>query len=197
MRARTVVPDDEIVADLDEVARALPDQRRRRRSGPKQRDRQRLRLGRRLRPARLVRHVGGNGRRDGKRRDELPALHRDVMLPQACRFRRARLEAVVGFPTDDEGRLVRLVRDGIVRSTRGMAPKTLLSSKPPRARKAASRRSARRGRTPGGNRSGMCLGDCASRARRGGRRAGCNRGVRPVAAAREIVARSRPERRYP
>ena len=41
MRAGTVVPDDQIAADLDEIARALAGQRRRRRAGAEQRDRER------------------------------------------------------------------------------------------------------------------------------------------------------------
>ena len=40
MRAWPVVPDDEIVADLDEIAGALTDQRRRRRAGAEQRNRE-------------------------------------------------------------------------------------------------------------------------------------------------------------
>ena len=42
MRARSVIPDDEVRADFEEVARALPLHRRCRRSRPKQCDRQRL-----------------------------------------------------------------------------------------------------------------------------------------------------------
>ena len=46
----------------------------------------------------------------------------------------ARLEPVTGtLPgTDDEGRLGRLVRDGIVRPARATFPKTLLAARPPR-----------------------------------------------------------------
>jgi antitoxin (DNA-binding transcriptional repressor) of toxin-antitoxin stability system len=51
----------------------------------------------------------------------------------------ARLEAVTAAGrTDDEARLARLVRDGIVRPARGAAPKGLLQSPPPRSRKNAS-----------------------------------------------------------
>ncbi len=38
MRARTVVHDEQVVADVDEVAGALPLERRRRRAGSEQRD---------------------------------------------------------------------------------------------------------------------------------------------------------------
>lgn len=51
----------------------------------------------------------------------------------------ARLEAVpTGLRSEDEGRLARLVRGGIVRPARGVVPKTLLVSKPPRPREGAS-----------------------------------------------------------
>jgi prevent-host-death family protein len=50
----------------------------------------------------------------------------------------ARLEPVSGIGSDDDNRLVRLVRDGIVRPARDVAPKTLLATKPPRAKKGAS-----------------------------------------------------------
>jgi prevent-host-death family protein len=50
----------------------------------------------------------------------------------------ARLEPVGGHGASDEGRLTRLVRDGIVRPARTGAPKALLASAPPRARQGAS-----------------------------------------------------------
>jgi prevent-host-death family protein len=50
----------------------------------------------------------------------------------------ARLEPVSGTSSGDDSRLARLVRDGIVRPARGVAPKALLATKPPRARKDAS-----------------------------------------------------------
>jgi antitoxin (DNA-binding transcriptional repressor) of toxin-antitoxin stability system len=51
----------------------------------------------------------------------------------------ARLEPVRGTGSgDDDGRLARLVREGIVRPARGGAPKSLFAEKPPRARKGAS-----------------------------------------------------------
>jgi prevent-host-death family protein len=51
----------------------------------------------------------------------------------------ARLESVAnaGGP-DDDGRLGRLVREGIVRPARGTAPKALFTSKPPQAGKRSS-----------------------------------------------------------
>ena len=48
----------------------------------------------------------------------------------------ARLEPVNG--TGDDDRLTRLVRDGVVRPARGVAPKTVLTSKPPVPKKGAS-----------------------------------------------------------
>ena len=50
----------------------------------------------------------------------------------------ARLEPVhaLGAPSDD--RLARLVREGIVRPARGVAPKALFATRPPRAKKGAS-----------------------------------------------------------
>jgi prevent-host-death family protein len=49
----------------------------------------------------------------------------------------ARLEPVSRIdPADD--RLARLVRDGVVRPARGVAPKGLFASKPPRTRKGVS-----------------------------------------------------------
>lgn len=50
----------------------------------------------------------------------------------------ARLDAVHDAAGDDEGRLARLVRDGILRPARGALPKGLLGTKPPRASKGAS-----------------------------------------------------------
>ena len=50
----------------------------------------------------------------------------------------ARLEPVSGIRTGDDNRLAQLVREGIVRPARGVAPKALFATKPPRARKGAS-----------------------------------------------------------
>lgn len=50
----------------------------------------------------------------------------------------ARLDAVRGSAEEDEGRLARLVREGVIRPGRGVPAKSLLSSKPPRARKGSS-----------------------------------------------------------
>jgi len=50
----------------------------------------------------------------------------------------ARLEPIGGHEVGDEGRLTRLVRDGIVRPARTGAPKTLLASAPPRLGQGAS-----------------------------------------------------------
>ena len=50
----------------------------------------------------------------------------------------ARLEPVAGIRSGDDSRLARLVRDGIVRPARGVAPKTLFANRPPRVRKGAS-----------------------------------------------------------
>ena len=49
----------------------------------------------------------------------------------------ARLEPV-NARSDDDGRLARLVREGIVRSARATVPKALFTSKPPRAKKGVS-----------------------------------------------------------
>jgi prevent-host-death family protein len=49
----------------------------------------------------------------------------------------ARLEPVSGG-AGEEGRLARLVRDGVVRPARGVVPKALFASKPPRAAKGIS-----------------------------------------------------------
>lgn len=50
----------------------------------------------------------------------------------------ARLEPVSGINDGDNNRVARLVRDGIVRPARGVTPKALFATKPPRARKRAS-----------------------------------------------------------
>ena len=50
----------------------------------------------------------------------------------------ARLEPVTGSLPGDEGRLGRLVRDGIVRPARAAFPKTLLAARPPRLKHGAS-----------------------------------------------------------
>ena len=50
----------------------------------------------------------------------------------------ARLEPVTGHRADDDHRLARLVREGIVRPPRGGTPKDVLGGKRPRVRKGAS-----------------------------------------------------------
>lgn len=50
----------------------------------------------------------------------------------------ARLEPVSGIRTGDDNRLAQLVREGIVRPARGVAPKALFTTKPPQPRKGAS-----------------------------------------------------------
>jgi len=51
----------------------------------------------------------------------------------------ARLEPVTsGVEREDDSRLARLVRDGVVRPSRTGAPKALLATKPPRPKKGAS-----------------------------------------------------------
>ena len=50
----------------------------------------------------------------------------------------ARLEPVSGVRPDDDSRLARLVREGIVRPGRGGLPKSLFATKPPRVKKGAS-----------------------------------------------------------
>ncbi len=51
----------------------------------------------------------------------------------------ARLEPVTNcLPSDDNGRLTRLVRDGTVRPARTAVPKALLASEPPRPKSGAS-----------------------------------------------------------
>jgi prevent-host-death family protein len=49
----------------------------------------------------------------------------------------ARLEPVGGIGTDDDNRLARLVREGVVRPARDVAPKAMFASKPPRLKKGA------------------------------------------------------------
>ena len=51
----------------------------------------------------------------------------------------ARLEPVtIGLEADPDGRLLRLVRDGIVRQRRAAPPRSLFSHSPPRAKAGAS-----------------------------------------------------------
>jgi prevent-host-death family protein len=50
----------------------------------------------------------------------------------------ARLEPVNGVASSDDGRLARLVRDGVVRPARGGMPKALLGTKPPHGKNKAS-----------------------------------------------------------
>jgi len=50
----------------------------------------------------------------------------------------ARLEPAGGLTADDDGRLARLVRDGIVRPARGGTPKAVFATEPPHARPGAS-----------------------------------------------------------
>ena len=50
----------------------------------------------------------------------------------------ARLEPVNGLGVEDDGRLARLVRDGILRPARGAVQKTVLATAPPRAKRGAS-----------------------------------------------------------
>jgi prevent-host-death family protein len=50
----------------------------------------------------------------------------------------ARLEPVAGPHPADDGRLARLVRDGIVRTARAAVPKTILTTRPPRLKGSAS-----------------------------------------------------------
>ena len=46
----------------------------------------------------------------------------------------ARLEPVAGMSSNDDSRLARLVRDGVVRPARGVVPKAVIATKPPRAK---------------------------------------------------------------
>jgi|SRR6185503_14912430 prevent-host-death family protein len=50
----------------------------------------------------------------------------------------ARLESVHELRPDADGRLARLVRDGIVRPARGAMPKAVFATKPPRVKRGAS-----------------------------------------------------------
>lgn len=50
----------------------------------------------------------------------------------------ARLESVHEPRADDDGRLARLVREGIVRPARAAVPRTLFETQPPRLKKGAS-----------------------------------------------------------
>lgn len=50
----------------------------------------------------------------------------------------ARLEPVSAFRSDDDGRLARLVREGVVRPARASVPKGVFTTKPPRPRANAS-----------------------------------------------------------
>jgi prevent-host-death family protein len=50
----------------------------------------------------------------------------------------ARLEPVRAIGSDDNHRLARLVRDGVVRPARGVMPMALIGAHPPRAKKGAS-----------------------------------------------------------
>jgi prevent-host-death family protein len=47
----------------------------------------------------------------------------------------ARLEPLTGAPTDDDGALARLVRDGIVRPARNAVAKVVLTTAPPRPKR--------------------------------------------------------------
>jgi prevent-host-death family protein len=50
----------------------------------------------------------------------------------------ARLEPVSAIRSDDDGRLARLVRDGVVRPARATVPKGVFTTKPPRPKGSAS-----------------------------------------------------------
>jgi prevent-host-death family protein len=50
----------------------------------------------------------------------------------------ARLDAVRDSAAEGDGRLARLLRDGVIRPSRGTLPKTILRTKPPLARKGVS-----------------------------------------------------------
>jgi prevent-host-death family protein len=50
----------------------------------------------------------------------------------------ARLEPVGGLPPDDDSRLARLVRDGVVRPARAKVPKAVFTTEPPHANGSAS-----------------------------------------------------------
>ena len=49
----------------------------------------------------------------------------------------ARLEPVNDIPPDNDGRLARLVRDGVVRPARNAISKALLTTRPPRSKGAS------------------------------------------------------------
>lgn len=50
----------------------------------------------------------------------------------------ARLEPAGGLGSDDDSRLARLVRDGVVRPAHRAMPKALFSTKPPRSKRGVS-----------------------------------------------------------
>jgi prevent-host-death family protein len=50
----------------------------------------------------------------------------------------ARLEPVSGVGADEDSRLARLVREGVVRPARGVVPKALFATRPPRVKKGLS-----------------------------------------------------------
>jgi prevent-host-death family protein len=50
----------------------------------------------------------------------------------------ARLEPVSGLRGDEDGRLARLVRDGVVRPGRRVVPKSVFATKPPGAKRGSS-----------------------------------------------------------
>jgi prevent-host-death family protein len=50
----------------------------------------------------------------------------------------ARLEPVSAFGSGDDGRLARLVREGVVRPARSTVPKSVFTTKPPRLKGNAS-----------------------------------------------------------
>jgi len=50
----------------------------------------------------------------------------------------ARLEPVSGVASDNDDRLARLIREGVVRPARSAPDKELFTSRPPRAKKGAS-----------------------------------------------------------
>ncbi len=50
----------------------------------------------------------------------------------------ARLDTVRGSAAEGDGHLARLIRDGVVRPSRGTLSKTILARKPPRASKGSS-----------------------------------------------------------
>lgn len=50
----------------------------------------------------------------------------------------ARLEPVGTFRSDDEGRLARLVREGVIRPGRAIVPRSVFTTRPPRLKGRAS-----------------------------------------------------------